>query len=97
VDAKGVVVYDLELHHLSRTPAEGIAQTRPLNWLNTYHFATTQGGEFAYYDFDGTNRHVIATKALDIPAIMSENNRYFYHYTTTDKGVGLVRTKLLTD
>lgn len=97
VDAKGVVVYDLELHHLSRTPAEGIAQTRPLNWLNTYHFATTQGGEFAYYDFDGTNRHVIATKALDMPAIMSENNRYFYHYTTTDKGVGLVRTKLLTD
>ena len=94
--AGGVAVYDLELHKLS-TLALPVAQTRSLDWLNTYHFATTAGGTFTYYDFDGTNQRLVTSNALDLPVTMAENNKYFYHFTTAPNGVSLVRTKLTVD
>lgn len=93
----GLWTYDLEIKKLSKTTFEGTAPSRPLDWLNAYHFATSNNDTFAYYDFDGTNRQVVGTKVVDLPVAMSENSRYLYHFAATDKGVSLIQTKLTTD
>ncbi|MBC7764530.1 PEGA domain-containing protein [Microbacteriaceae bacterium] len=93
----GVWTYDLEVKKLSKTTFEGASPSRPLDWLNTYHFATTNNDMFAFYDFDGTNRQVVNAKVVDLPVAMSENSRYVYHFATTEKGISLIRTKLITD
>jgi hypothetical protein len=94
--AGGIAVYDLELGKLSTTSFP-VAQTRRLDWLNTYHIATTTGGTFTYYDFDGANARAVASAVLDMPVTMSENNKYLYHFATSENGVKLVRTKLTID
>jgi hypothetical protein len=93
----GLWTYDLEIKKLSKVRFDGTAPSRPLDWLNTYHFATTNDGMFAYYDYDGTNRQVVGTNVADLPVAMSENSRYFYHFATTEKGISLIRTKLTVD
>jgi hypothetical protein len=93
----GLWTYDLEIKKLSKTTFEGATPSRPLDWLNTYHFATTNDTTFAYYDFDGTNRQAVGTKVVDLPVSMSENSRYLYHFETSAKGISLIRTKLTTD
>ena len=94
--AGGIAVYDLELAKLTTTSLP-VAQTRRLDWLNTYHFATTAGGSFTYYDFDGTNARAVASSVLDLPVAMSENNKYLYHFASSENGVKLIRTKLTVD
>ena len=94
--AGGIAVYDLELAKLSTTSLP-MPQTRRLDWLNTYHFATTAGGSFAYYDFDGTNARAVASSVLDLPVAMSENNKYLYYFASSENGIKLIRVKLTTD
>jgi hypothetical protein len=93
----GVWTYDLEIKKLSKTMFEGATPSRPLDWLNTYHFATTSDSSFAFYDFDGTNRQVVATKVADLPVALSENSRFMYHFGMTEKGLSLIQTKLTTN
>lgn len=95
--AGGVAVYDLELDKLS-TASFPTAQTRKLDWLGTYQFATTAGGVATYYDFDGTNGQTVASNALDMPVALSENGKYFYHFAAGEgSSVKLIRTKMTTD
>ena len=93
----GVAVYDLELHKLS-TATFSTPQARKLDWLNTYHFATTAGGNISLFDFDGTNGQSLAAATLDMPVTLSENNKYVYHFAAGDNStVKVVRTKTTTD
>ena len=95
--AGGVAVYDLELGKLS-TASFATAQTRPLDWLSPYHFATTAGGTYMYYDFDGTNGQTVAIHALDLPVTLSENGKYSYHFAAGEgTAVKVIRTKMTTD
>ena len=95
-NAVGADVYDLELSKQSKlvfsTPPVG-----KLNWINKFHIATTSGNTFSYYDFDGTNGTTVATSALPLPAVMSENSKYMYHFAQAETGVQLVQTKLTID
>jgi hypothetical protein len=49
------------------------------------------------FDFDGTNRQTVASGVSVLPATLSENNKYYYHFAPHSTGVALVRTKALTD
>jgi hypothetical protein len=94
--ANGADVYDLELAKQSKlafpSPIVGTLQ-----WLNRYHVATTSGGSFSYYDFDGTNGTMVASNVLPLPAVMSENSKFSYHFAQTTNGAQLIQTKLTTD
>jgi hypothetical protein len=93
--AGGTMVYDLELSQASQTTFTA-AQTRQLEWLNGYHFASTAGGSFYYYDFDGANGQLVAANTLDLPVAMSENSKYLYHFGIVDGKTILILTKLTT-
>ncbi len=93
----GLWTYDLEIKKLSKTTFDGVAPSRSPEWLNAFHFATTNNESFAYYDFDGSNRRVVGVKAADLPVAMSENSRYMYHFAPSSNGVSLIQSKLTTN
>ena len=93
-DAK-IVTYDLELQ-TSATVALQSPLTRDVQWLDNYHIMAT-GETGYYYDYDGTNGQLFANNTIDQPAVMSENEKYIYYFTTTANGIALQRVKLVND
>ena len=49
------------------------------------------------YDFDGANQQRITTSALDLPVVLSQNQRYLYSFVKTKDGVALRQTKIVND
>lgn len=91
-----VTSYDLERRLLGRSIVAGDTGTA-INWIDNYHWAVTAGGVAAYHDFDGTNRQVVGLNAAPQAVTMSENAKYFYHFTQSASGTVLVRTQMTTD
>ena len=91
-----VATYDLETLQLARAtiPAD---QGKSVQWIDRFHWSSTASGSFDFYDFDGTNRQTVASGVSVLPATLSENNKYYYHFAPQSTGVALVRTKALTD
>ncbi|OYX36814.1 hypothetical protein B7Z00_04380 [Candidatus Saccharibacteria bacterium 32-50-10] len=91
-----VATYDLETLQLARAtvPAD---QGQSVQWIDKFHWSSTASGNFDFYDFDGTNRQTVATGTSVLPATLSENNKYYYHFAPQPTGVALVRTKALAD
>lgn len=88
-----VATFDLELLQIARVTLAA-APTKPLEWVDDYHFTSTAGGACNNYDFDGTNKHTVATISLDLPCTIANNSKYFYYFTTSDGIVKVARTKL---
>ncbi len=91
-----VATYDLETHQLARSTVPSDDGTS-VQWIDKFHWASTANGSFDFYDFDGTNRQTVATGVATLPATLSENNKYYYHFAPQPTGVALVRTKALAD
>ena len=90
-----VVTYDLELQ-TSATAALQTSLTRDVQWMDSYHiFATGEAGH--YYDYDGTNGQLFASNTIDLPSVLSENDKYIYYFATTTNGAALQRVKLTND
>ena len=95
--AKGsqIVTYDLELRAHALTTLQD-PLTRDVQWLDDYHlFAVGKNGY--YYDYDGTNSQLFASNTLDYPVTLSDNDKYIYYFTSTEKGPALQRVRLTTD
>jgi len=90
-----LMTYDLELLK-SSTIKLPQPLTRDINWIDGYHFTFTHGGVHLY-DFDGANQQRITTSALDLPVVLSQNQRYLYSFVKTKDGVALRRTKIVND
>ena len=87
---QSVVTYDLELQALSRVTFAA-AQSRPVAWLDMFHFADTSG---VLYEFDGANHQVVIPGALAVSPALSPNGKYFYGYVPSASGAQLVRVQL---
>ena len=87
-----VVVFDLELQTVSTTLLDNI-QNKPLIWVDNYHFIDTSSG-LSLYEFDGTNRQVVVADTIDMPALITSDDKYMFSFVKRSKGVELVRTKL---
>lgn len=95
--AKGtsVVTYDLELASAATIPLKSPLQ-HDVAWLDPFHIFAI--GESGYYiDYDGTNSQLFASNTLDLPAVLSDNEKYIYYFTSTENGSALQRVKLTTD
>ena len=46
---------------------------------------------------DGANQQRITTSALDLPVVLSQNQRYLYSFVKTKDGVALRQTKIVND
>ncbi len=95
--AKGsqIVTYDLELRSHALTTLQD-PLTRDVQWLDDYHlFAVGKNGY--YYDYDGTNSQMFASNTLDHPVTLSDNDKYIYYFTSSEKGAILQRVKLTID
>jgi len=90
-----LMTYDLELLK-SSTIKLPQPLTRDINWIDGYHFTFTHGGVHLY-DFDGANQQRITTSALDLPVVLSQNQRYLYSFVKTKDGVALRQTKIVND
>lgn len=92
-----LVTYDLELQQPS-TLLFTAAPNRSVDWIDSYHVASTINGVARFADFDGTNDQVVATKdSADLPVFIASGDKYIYHVATGAGGSSLVRTKLLAD
>lgn len=90
-----IITYDLELKTTATTALQS-PLTRGVEWLDSYHlFVIGQSGY--YYDFDGTNGQLFASTTLDLPAALSDNEKYIYYFTSTETGTALKRVKLTTN
>lgn len=88
-----MVSYDLERGVLARNTVAGDTGAYTA-WVDSYHWSAVAGGTAAYYDFDGTNRQTVGLNALAQAATLSENAKYFYHFSQTGNTVALVRTQM---
>lgn len=87
-----IVTYDLEL----RTTATISLQaplTSDVQWLDRYHIASTSSENGYYYDYDGANGQMFASKVMKLPAMPDSSGKYIYYFTATDTGVSLSRVK----
>ncbi|NCU37837.1 PEGA domain-containing protein [Candidatus Saccharibacteria bacterium] len=91
-----VMTYDLELFALSRANIKGETGTTT-NWISPFQWATTANNTLAYYDFDGTNKQVVATEPIRQAATLSENGKYFYHFAASGNSTLLIRTSMTID
>ena len=87
-----IATYDLETRELARATVPGDNGTST-QWIDKFHWASTASGNFEFYDFDGTNRQTVASGVSNLPATLSENGKYYYHFAPHSTGVMLVRTK----
>ena len=59
-----------------------------INWLDNYLIWNQEGDKIVTHDFTGENRRELASTNLSgFPAVISENNQYFYFFTTEDSVV----------
>lgn len=59
-----------------------------INWLDNYLIWNQEGDKIVTHDFTGENRRELAsTKLSGFPAVISDNNQYFYFFTTEDSVV----------
>ena len=91
----GLLTYDIELKKQSNT-----SFTKPvseeLRWLDRYHFYLTNGSSLEVLEFDGGNAHDITAQATPFDAILQNNGKYIYGFTTTkDNMVVLQRSKMI--
>ena len=92
----GYATYDLELKKFDKTTwtYQSTAQ-RPLQWLDSYILWSDNDGYARIYDFDGANQQTIMNVVEGNAVTVTNNNKYFYGVTKSDKGVSLSRVQLL--
>lgn len=93
--ASSVAVYDLEL--LTTGMATIVDAPRAVQWGDGKHLLTASDGKLDMMDFDGMNRHTLMKNTVDLPGVISPNDKYVYGFTRTETGVELSRIKLLID
>lgn len=91
----GYATYDLELKKYDKTTwaLPAVAQ-RPMEWLDDYIIWSDNGGQLRIYDFDGGNQQNIMAVAEGQTAGLSQNGKYLYGVTKSDKGLHLSRVQL---
>ena len=94
----GFATYDLELKKYDKTTwAYPVTTQRPLQWLDDYIVWSDNGGQARIYDFDGANQQNIMQVVEGQVVSITNNGKYFYGITKSDKGVDLSRVKLIID
>lgn len=89
-----IATYDLETNAVAKVTLQGRV-SRELEWVDSFHIGSTANSESYFYDFDGTNGHVVATNVLDMPTTISENDKYFYYFVSDGTKVALKRVQLV--
>ena len=95
--ARSLTMYDVDLSRQSNIALEGITQdiTKPIEWLNAFHFWSDATGSARQYEFDGGNQEDITQVAPGFSAAYSQNKRYFYTIGKTEQGFNLQRTRMV--
>lgn len=95
--ARSLTTYDIDLAKQSNIAIEGIAQdiTKPIEWLNAFHFWNDATGSARQYEFDGGNQEEITKVAPGFSAAYSQNKRYVYSIGKTNDGFSLQRTRMV--
>lgn len=81
--ASTATTYDLELKTLSSVAFQGEV-SRGVDWIDSFHIASVSAGSAYFYDFDGTNGQSVASGVLDMPLVISNNNKYMYYFAPVD-------------
>lgn len=92
--ADTIKTHDLELDAASdlkllKQPSQRVT------WMDGFHIMNTAGGDFYYYDFDGTNGQLVAHEALDTATMLSQGDKYLYYFTQSGTNVLLTRVQML--
>jgi len=94
----GFATYDIELKKYDATTwAYPAATERPLQWLDEYILWNDNAGQARIYDFDGANQQTIMQTVEGQVVSITNNDKYFYGITKSDKGVDLSRVRLILD
>lgn len=95
--ARSLTTYDIDLLKQSNVKLEGVTTdiTKPIEWLNSFHFWNDATGFARQYEFDGTNQENITPIAPGFSAAYSQNKRYFYTIGKSEQGYTLQRTKMV--
>lgn len=95
--ARSLTVYDVDLSRQSDIALKGVAQdiSKPIEWLNAFHFWNDGSGSARQYEFDGGNQEDITPVAPGFSAAYSQNKRYFYTINKTEQGFSLQRTRMV--
>lgn len=91
-----VVTYDLDSNQA--TPFE--LQTAPvgqLDWIDDFHFVTTEGTELRMYDYDGTNGHDMMQNVQPGDVSLLQNGKYLTAITKTGDTIGITRDTMITN
>jgi hypothetical protein len=95
--ARSLTVYDVDLAKQSDIALKGVTQdiSKPIEWLNAFHFWNDASGSARQYEFDGANQEDITKVASGFSAAYSQNKRYFYTIGKTEQGFSLQRTRMV--
>lgn len=94
--AEGFSTYDLELKKFDNTKWNHVSTVqRPLNWLDDYILWSDINGDLRIYDFDGANQQAIMKVVEGNAVTLSDNDKFLYGFTASDKGVNLSRVKMI--
>jgi hypothetical protein len=90
----GIATYDIELAKSTLTSLKDTPSTE-LRWLDRYHFYVTNTQFLNVMEFDGANQHKIVNLTTDFDALQSNDGKYIYSITKTDKGYSLQRSRMI--
>lgn len=88
-----IVTYDLEIGLLSTKELSTAAMSN-VTWIDDFHYAAVVNGNLSYYDYDGTNRQIVTSKSLDLPAALTSDGKYLYFFEPNDTNASLTRVKM---
>jgi hypothetical protein len=94
--ARILTTYDIDLKKQSDIAIKGATTdiTKPIEWLNSFHFWDDSTGAARQYEFDGENQETITDVVPGFSAAYSQNKKYFYTIGKTEQGFALQRTRM---
>lgn len=90
-----ITVFDLEHMSVSTASLDSTMNHAPV-WVDNYHFIDSNGG-LKLYEFDGNNRQDIVANTVDLPALVSPDDKYLFSFRKSADGVELIRSQLFVD
>lgn len=97
-DAQAYTLYDLETENnytvtfeTSRDGADAAS------WIDDFYLVSSTSGTVKISEFDGQNRHDIASAAAGLPAFLSEDGKVMYSFVVKDSKTSLQASKLVLD
>ena len=86
--------YDIELDKFVTTNL-GVNVSGEMQWLDRYHLYYMQRNTLQVMEFDGANRHAIASASAMFDAVQSHDAKFIYSFHATKNGYALQRTQMI--